>query len=192
MTEYFDKEEVNKTKKKRKKLLTVFFCVLAAYLATVIIFIIEAYNLPYGKSFALYKLVEYTITALFVIFTFIFLGIPFRRLNRYYKLLINLETGIREENTAVFLDYDDTLHDKDGVDCKALTFLEWNKYKKDYFERKVLVFYEKDFPDIPVSAEVKFITQGNFLIEYEIIDSGSDGVNEKTNEKRHIAAQGEI
>lgn len=182
MIKYFDQEEIVKTRKQKRNLMTVFFCVLAAYIATVIIFIIETYNLPFGKSPALYKLIEYSVTALFVIFCFIFLGIPFRRLNRYYKLVVNLETGIKEENTAAFLDYDDAIHDKDGVDCKALTFLEWNKYKKDYFERKVLVFYEKDFPDIPAGAEVRFITQGNFLIEYEITDSGSGEKNEKTNE----------
>ena len=59
--------------------------------------------------------------------------------------------------------------DKDGVDFKSLVFIEWNKYKIDFFERKVLVFYEKPFPEIPVEANVSYITQGNVLISYEIL-----------------------
>ena len=172
MIKYFDENEVVSAKKQRNKALTVFFSVLFVYLLSVAAFLIITYNLPYGQSPLLYKIIEYSLTALFVIFSFIFLGIPFRRINRYVRLVVNLNTGIRETSTATFLEYDENLHDKDGVDCKALVFLEWNKYKKDYFERKVLVFYEKDFPVIPENAEVKFITQGNFLIEYEIIDGG--------------------
>ena len=45
-----------------------------------------------------------------------------------------------------------------------------NKYKNDFFERKVLVFYEKDFPEIPEGANVRYVTQGNVLISYEILD----------------------
>lgn len=53
---------------------------------------------------------------------------------------------------------------------KSLVFLEWNKYKKGYYERKVLVFYEKEFPEIPEGSGVRFITQGNVLVSYEILD----------------------
>ena len=132
MIKYFDKEEVAKAKKQRKKLLTVFFCVFALYLVSVVLFLIKTYNLPYGVSAAVYKLIEYSLTALFVIFCFIFLGVPFRRVNKYVKFVVNLDTGIKETSVASFLDYDENIHDKDGVDCKALVFLEWNKYKKDY------------------------------------------------------------
>ena len=72
--------------------------------------------------------------------------------------------------------------EKDGVDFKSLIFLEWNKYKKDYFERKVLVFNEKPFPEIPDGATVTFITQGNVLISYEITElpeEKSDETEEK-------------
>ena len=59
---------------------------------------------------------------------------------------------------------------KDGVDCKSIMLVEWNKYKKDFFEREVLVFYEKPFPEIPQDATIEFVTQGNFLISYQILD----------------------
>lgn len=175
MIKYFDHDEVIKAKKQRKIFLAVFLCVLGLYLLSVAAFLIVVTNLPYGSSPAVIKIVEYSITGIFVIFCFVFMGIPFRRVNRYYKLALNLDTGIKETSVASFLEYDESIHDKDGVDCKALVFLEWNKYKKDYFERKVLVFYEKDFPLIEEQAEVKFVTQGNFLIEYEILGDTPDG-----------------
>ena len=77
--------------------------------------------------------------------------------------------GIKEKYTGNFLEYDETVQVKDGVDFKSLVFIEWNKYKNDFFERKVLVFNEKPFPEIPEKANVNYVTQGNVLIEYEIL-----------------------
>lgn len=174
MIKYFDHDEVIKAKKQKKTVLAIFFAVAAVYLASVVVFLVMVYNMPYGDDPTVPKLVEYSVTGVFAIFSFVYLGIPLRRVNKYFKLTVNLDTGIKEESVASFLEYDETIHDKDGVDCKALVFLEWNKYKKDYFERKVLVFYEKEFPVIAEQAEVKFVTQGNFLIEYEIIEDGEN------------------
>lgn len=174
MTKYFESSEIEKIKKQRNRVMAVFYAALAVYIASLVVFTVMIYILPFGESKAVYKITEYTITAVFVIFSFLYLGIPARRVGKYLKFINNLETGIKETSAATFLEYDETLHEKDGVDCKSLIFLEWNKYKKEYYERKVLVFYEKDFPEIPENAEVKFITQGNFLIEYE---TEKDGLN---------------
>ena len=108
-------------------------------------------------------------TAVFVAFSFIYLGIPFKRVRRYYKMCQHLSTGLRETSVGNFLEYDENIQDKEGVDFKSLVFIEWNKYKKDFFERKVLVFYEKPFPEIPEKANVSYITQGNVLVSYEIL-----------------------
>jgi hypothetical protein len=51
---------------------------------------------------------------------------------------------------------------------KSITCLEWNERKNDYFERKVLVFYDRPFPQIPEKAKLKIITVGNLLLKYEI------------------------
>ena len=83
---------------------------------------------------------------------------------------MNIYSGIKEENTANFFEYDENLNSKDGVDVKALVFLQWNKFKNDYFERRVWVFYEKPFPKFTENQAVRFITQGNVLVSYEILD----------------------
>ena len=81
-----------------------------------------------------------------------------------------MATGLRETTVAGFFEVDNSIQDKDGVDMKALIFLEWNKYKEEYYERKVLIFADQPVPEIPETARVKFVTQGNVLIEYEIVE----------------------
>ena len=105
-----------------------------------------------------------------MVFSFIYLGIKYKRINKYYTLCKNITGGIKEEFTAYFFEYDESLSTKDGVDVKALVFLQWNKFKNSFFERKVWVFYEKPFPKFNEHDKVRFITQGNVLVSYEILE----------------------
>ena len=172
MTEYFTNLEYQKARKQKLNLLIGYLVSAVVFTAFVVGVIIYYARLPYqSPKIPTVKWIAYPITALFVIFSFLYLGIPFKRAKRYATFCHNLVYGLKEETTAEFFEYQDVLQEKDGVDCKALVFLEWNKYKKDYFERKVLVFYDKPFIEIPSKARVKFITQGNFLISYEIIET---------------------
>ncbi len=50
---------------------------------------------------------------------------------------------------------------------KSLVFLEWNKYKNEYFERKVLIFYENSFPEFEEKITYRYVTQSNVLVSYE-------------------------
>ena len=171
MTDYFLLDELNSAKKQRKRILIFYYVILGIYLACAIAVFVYYLTLPYkAEQIVWVKVIQYSLGGLFVIFSFLYLGIKFKRVNRYYKLCVNLSVGLKETTVASFLRYDEDVQQKDGVDCKALIFSEWNKYKKDFYERKVLVFYEKPFPEIKEGENVKFITQGNFLISYEIIE----------------------
>ena len=173
MIDYFNEIDYIKAKKKKTFYLILFFAVMAVFLAFFFVMYFGVYfSLPYGSDKVIVvKIITYSVTVIYVIFCFVFLGVTYKRVNKFYIFLTNIKTGLKETSIATFLETDGELHEKDGVDCKALIFIEWNKYKKDYFERKVLVFYEKPFPEIPPKAEVKFITQGNFLVSYEITES---------------------
>ncbi len=170
MIDYFVEEDFFKVKKQRKIALTVFFIVLGVYLFLSVGVMLWYISLPYqSPTITTVKAVHYSITALMVIFSFLFLGIKYKRVNRFYRIAYNLINAIKETSTGNFLEYDETLQDKDGVDFKSLVFVEWNKYKNDFFERKVLVFNEREFPQIPENANVKYVTQGNVLVSYEIL-----------------------
>ena len=171
MNEYFLDEYYFNAKKQRKTVLICYFMVMAIYLIVSLgIFFWYRPFVYQDPRIGTAKFIEYSLTALVVIFSFIYLGIPYKRVNRYYRLTNQMKTGIRETSTGSFFEYDETLQDKDGVDMKSLIFIEWNKYKNDFFERKVLVFDEMEFPQIPEGANVKYVTQGNVLISYEILD----------------------
>ena len=170
MIEYFKKEYLEQAQNQRKKTLIVYFMVLALYVALSVVVLIRYTQLPYmSEKIVAIKAVEYVITFFMLVFSFLYLGIKYKRVNKYYHLLKNLQIGLREEFVASFFEYDENLSTKDGVDVKALVFLEWNKFKKDYFDRKVWVLYELPFPEIPEKATVKFVTQGNVLVSYEIL-----------------------
>ena len=84
-------------------------------------------------------------------------------------MMKNLFSGIRETSTGSFFEYDESLRTKDGVEFKSLVFLEWNKYKDDFYERHVLVLIEKEFPKFEENQNVRYVTQGNVLVGYEIL-----------------------
>ena len=182
---YFVDGDLLKAKKQKTLLLIIFLITAAAFTAFLcVMFFVVYMGLPYGSDkILLVKIITYAVILLFVGFCFVYLGLPYKRAKKFCVFLTNLKTGLKEKSVATFLEADGELHEKDGVDCKSLVFIEWNKYKKDYFERRVLVFYEREFPVIPEKAEVEFITQGNFLISYEIknVDTTVEEKNESDN-----------
>lgn len=171
MTQYFLEEEFTSAYEQRKKAILGFVIILLIYLAISGGLLGWYLTLPYmDKLIRWVKAIQYSVTVIFVFAIFLYMGIKYKRVNRFYKHVYNLKTGIRETSTGSFVEYDESLQDKDGVDCKSLIFLEWNKYKNDFFERKVLVFDEREFPQFNEGQNVRYVTQGNFLISYEILE----------------------
>jgi len=173
--EYFNEKEFELAKKQRKKTLAIFLIVLGVYvLATAGMFV--WYRLLEYKSPTILtvKIIQHCLSGIFIIFSFIFMGIRYKRVNRYYRIVKYVTTGIKEYSEASFFEYSNNIQDKDGVDFKSLIFLEWNKYKKEYFERKVLVFNEKPFPEFREGDYVKFVTQSNILVSYDILERAEE------------------
>lgn len=167
MIEVFFESDYISAKKQVRKLAIGYVVVLALFLIASVMMILWFRTLPYkSPTITTIKAIHYTLTGLFVIGTFIFFGVKFKRANRYKKMCKHLLTGLREDNVAEFLRYDQRVYDKDGVDCHALIFSEWNKFKNDYFDRKVLVLAEKPFPELEENKKYRFITQGNVLVSY--------------------------
>ena len=172
MTEYFVQEDLIEAKKLKNKTLGIYFIFLGVYLAISAVLLVWYLRLPYkSPTIAGVKWIHYPLTILMVIFSAIYLGVKYKRVRKYYVMAFNLINARKETSVGTFLRYSESMQEKDGVDCKALIFLEWNKYKNDYFERKVLVFYDRPFPEIPEKAQAKYVTQGNVLYSYEILST---------------------
>ena len=180
MIEYFKEEQWHQAHKQYKQTLLAYWIVLGLYALASIGLIIWYTTLPYmSETITTVKIIHYALTVIMVIFSFIYIGIPITRVKCFYKLNKNLSEGIKETTIGNFFEYQESIQIKDGVDFKALIFLEWNKYKNDYYERKVLVFAEKDLPQIELNATVKYITQGNVLISYEILENQTQSEGEE-------------
>ena len=176
MVQYYQKEFITEAKKQRDKCLTIYLIVLAVYLAIVTAILIKCSQLPFvhyantNQKLTTLKVIHYSLTAIMVVFSALYLGIKYKRINRYYVRCRNMAVGLKETFVGSFLEYSEDIIDKDGVDFKSLIFIEWNKYKKVYYERKVFVFYEKPFPEFKENDHVEYVTHGNVLYSYKILD----------------------
>lgn len=170
--DYFVEEDFNAVRSQRRKCLLIYLLIALVYLGCTIASLVCYSLLPYqSDQRSTVKLVHYAVSAVFIIFSFIYLGIIFRRVNKFYKVTFNMVEGHKETSVGSFFEYDEKIQYRDGVEFKSLVFIEWNKYKNDFFERKVLVFYEKPFPQLELKQNVKYVTQNNVLISYEILQS---------------------
>ena len=169
MIQYYDEKEIEISNKQFNKNLFLFLSITFVFLVLIVALFIINYNLPYKASVkTLYQVIGILAILSYVVYSIIFISIKLLRVKRYYMHCINLKEGLRETTTAVFIRFEDELQVKDGVDFKHLIFLEWNKFKGEFYERKVLVYKEKPYPKIEIGSTVTFVTQGNVLIEYEI------------------------
>lgn len=175
MVEFFSKSEYESARRSRNKILAIYLVVLFIYLAFSVGVYLWYLTLPYmSPTISTVKWVHHPVSVVFVIFSFIYLGIPYKRTKKYYVMTTYMLTGLKETSNGSFFEYDESIRQKDGVDYKALVFLEWNKFKEDFFERRVLVPAEKEFPKFSEKDEVRFITQGNVLYSYEILSKGEE------------------
>ncbi len=170
MTQFFVNSQFEDAKKQKKRTFGIYLIFLGIYLFISLGLFLWFWTLPYmAKDITKIKLIHYPLTAVFVMFSFIFLGIKYKRIKNYYKMTKNLLVGLKETSTGSFFEYDESIRTKDGVECKSLVFIEWNKYKDDFYERHVLVLKEMEFPQFEENQNVRYVTQGNVLISYEIL-----------------------
>ena len=176
MIQYYQEEDYYTAKKQRKNLLIIYFVVLFCYLLFSVGMFLWYRTLAYkSPTITTVKIIHHVINVAMAIFSAVYLGIPCRRAKRFYKMNRNIITGLKETSVGSFVRYEDEEQVKDGVDFKALIFLEWSKYKKEFFERKVLVFEEKEFPKFEEGMHVKYVTQSNVLVFYTILDDKNTG-----------------
>ncbi len=156
--------------KQKKKLWGIFLGVTAAYLAYCIAWLIYYMSLPYAASIqALPKWSVYVVTAIYVVFIFPFMTIKYSRVNRYYKMLTYLSIGLKNEENNYFYCFDKPTLQKDNIDVESCIFETWNKKKCEWMEREA--YFDPEMPRPPFESGdfVRYITQSNFVIEYEIL-----------------------
>ncbi len=154
--------------RQKKIFMAVYFVILGIYVAASAgvwaLYFLQPYQSP---NIWWIKLIVFVLAALFVIFSFVYLGIPFKRVRNYYKFLKGVEVGTSNGTVGEFDRYGAELEIRDGLEFSTLYFLEYNTKKQEFFERKVWMDTEKRPPEFEKGEHLKIYTHGNVLVGYE-------------------------
>ena len=169
MTKIYNDNDLWDCFKQRRIILGVFlgitFLYVAAFAGFLTAFILLPYQDPNGTWI---QIVLSVVTAIYIIFCFPYMGICFKRSNAYCKMMKFISIGLKECSCLPFEGIDDwTTHD--GVDVNVALFTMRNRKTEEDMSRQIYIDGEKDFPPFEEGDRVRLITQGNLLIEYEIV-----------------------
>lgn len=168
MTKIYQQTDFEKARKQKNKVKAIYFIVFAVFILIAVALYVLYTLQPYkGGLIPLIKWSVYGVTALFVVFSFIYLGIPYKRVKNYYKILSGISVGTHSKTMGKFARYSESLQVRDGIEFKGLFFMEYSEKKQDWFERKVLFDSEKQFPEFQADETVTYYTHGNVLVGYE-------------------------
>ena len=156
--------------KQKQKIKVVIWAVSLVYAIFCVAWLIYYISLPYNDpKQSLPKTLVYIASVLFVIFLYPFAGIKFSSVRRYFKMLTYVSMGLKNEETNYFYCFDEKSLQKDNVDVMACVFETWNKKKCEWMEREA--YFDPEMPQPPFESGdyVHYITQSNFVIQYEIL-----------------------
>ena len=167
----------------KRRLFWIYIAVAAVFAALLIGCIVWFVSLPYEDDLAyLPQLILCVGACLFIIFSYVYLGIKFQRSRKYYKMISSLSIGIKHVNNSYFLRYDEP-ELKDSVDYYVLTMCEWSKKKSEYLDKKIYCDKEKPLPAFQAGDKVRYLTHGNIMIAYEITEHDEEFLRERTAEE---------
>ncbi|MBQ7913111.1 MAG: hypothetical protein IJ308_05155 [Clostridia bacterium] len=156
--------------KQKRKLWAIFCVITALYLIYCVAWLIFHISLPYKDP--MQKLAQWMVflaTGLYVIFIFPYLAIKYSRVRRYYKLIGNLSSGLKNEEKNYYYCWEEKSLQKDNIDVIGCVFETWNKKKCEWMDREAYFDLEKPLPDFDSGDYVQYITQSNFIVQYRIL-----------------------
>jgi len=170
MVKVYSDDDFNAVCEQKKKVTYLFIGVSAVYLAICIACLIYHISLPYADPMlALPKWIMYVVTVVYVAFAFPYLGIKYSRVRKYYRMLYYVSEGIKNDEQNYFVGFESCDLQKDYVDVVSCVFMTWNKKKQEWMRREAYMDAEKPLPDFSRGDLVRYITQSNFIIQYEIL-----------------------
>lgn len=172
MTNVYTENDYDNALKLKKKLLYTYFAVLAVGIVACAVVFILFLRMPYistpelESKKNLYQFLVCLISAIEVIFSFIYLGIPYKRAKYYFKLMDDIKTGRKMLSESTFLQNETYINEVGNVDFHVMAVLEWSDKTQEYMRRNVLVDKEKPMPDFKNGDIIKYVTHANVLLAY--------------------------
>ncbi|MBR2022906.1 MAG: hypothetical protein IJ996_00120 [Clostridia bacterium] len=172
--------------KQKNKVLGVFWGVTLAYLAVCIAMVIFHVSLPYASKLdTIPQAITYVCSALYVIFVFPFMGIKYSRVRKYLTMLSFLSTGLKMTETNYFYTFRSQTLQKDNIDVLSCIFATWSKKREEWLEREVYADVEKSKPEIGEGDLVRYVTQSNILVQYEVLEKHAYEFYEEDDEEEY-------
>ena len=141
--------------------------VTLVYLAFCIAWWIYYLGLPYKhENQTLVKVMLFTASAIYWIFTYPFMAIKYGRCRKYCKMLFYVSEGMKVEECNYFYCFREKSLQKDNIDVVGCVFETWNKKKQEWMEREAYFDPEKPMPNFGVGDLVRYVCQSNFIIQY--------------------------
>ena len=154
----------------KRRLLAIFFAITVVYAAAGLALLIYFISLPYASPNATWpKAVVYALSVLYVLIIYPFLAIKYKRVNRYQKVLAYINDGIKSEECNYFYVFRHATQQQDNVDVIVGVFAAWNKKRQEWQECEVYFDVEKPLPDFQNGDKVRYISQSNFIVQYDIV-----------------------
>ncbi len=170
MTKLYSDNDLWDAIRQKRRILGVFLGITALYLVGLIVIVVFYTMLPYKDPSGTWYIVGASVlTAIYIFFSFPYMGICFKRSRAYCKMMKYISVGLKEYCVLPFAGIDDWLT-HDGVDVNVATFTVRNTKTDEDMIRQIYVDGEKDFPDFQEGKYVKMVLQGNLLIEYDLAD----------------------
>ncbi len=157
--------------KQKKRIFAGFWITTILYLAICIAMVVYHVSLPYASKLdAIPKAVAYVASGLYIVFIFPYMSIKFSRVRRYVKMLFYVSEGIKMEEHNYFYIFRTKNLQKDHIDVISCVFETWSKKRQEWQEREVYFDLEKPQPEFENGDYVRYISQSNFLVQYEILE----------------------
>lgn len=170
MIKLYSDEDLWNATRQRNRILYLFCGITVCCIIAFVLLTAFYVQLPYKDSSGVWYIVgACVLTAGYIIFAFPYLGICYKRVHAYYKMVKFISVGFKEYVCLPFAGIEDWIT-HDGVDVNVATFTVHNRKKEEDMLRQIYVDGEKDFPPFEEGKYVKLILQGNLLIEYELTD----------------------
>ena len=190
MTNVYTENDYDNALKLKKKLLYIYFAVLAVGIVACAVVFILFLRMPYistpelESKKNLYQFLVCLISAIEVIFSFIYLGIPYKRAKYYFKLMDDIKTGRKMLSESTFLQNETYINEVGNVDFHVMAVLEWSDKTQEYMRRHVLVDKEKPMPELNNGDIITYVTHANVLLSYGL-KSEEDVFDAFEEDKKH-------
>ena len=187
MINVYKQEDYENALKLKTKLLKFYFLGLGVFLVPLTIIFILYLRLPYPstpdiqKLSTLYMVINCVITAIAIILSFIYLGIPYKRARAYFRLLHDIKIGQKVKNVSTFIQNDESISEVGNVDFHTMVVLEWSDKTQEFMRRHVLVDKEKPMPNLKNGDIITYVTHANVLLSYGL--KSEEDVFEELTEK---------